>query len=109
MAQTTELAAGTTNIPREYGKLGLDWESEQEADAKSMGISVEQLRALILQKRFGIPQPAGTAPASQGDDDGESDTESPPDDEGDISDNVDGAADAIDHLRARRAGTQKQP
>lgn len=57
-ARQTELANGTTNIPREYARDGLDWQKEMENDAKSMGISVSELQKLMLAKRFGSIQAA---------------------------------------------------
>ncbi len=73
-ARSIELIAGTTNIPREYARKGLDWQDEQEADAKSMGITVEEYRALLLAKRFGPTTPA-PLPADT--------TNTPPDNTGD--------------------------
>jgi capsid protein len=54
-AQQIRLSSGTTSIPREFAKDGLDWEAEQEQDAKSMGIDLIEYRRLLVQKRFGSP------------------------------------------------------
>jgi capsid protein len=51
-ARATELAAGTTNIPREYAKKGLDWEAEQNAAAKSLGLSLDEYRRMLRDKIF---------------------------------------------------------
>jgi capsid protein len=52
-AQQIRLSSGTTSIPREFAKDGLDWEAEQEQDAKSMGLDLIEYRRLLVQKRFG--------------------------------------------------------
>jgi hypothetical protein len=54
-AQQIRLSSGTTSIPREFAKDGLDWEAEQEQDAKSMGLDLVEYRRLLVQKRFGSP------------------------------------------------------
>jgi capsid protein len=57
-ATQVNLAAGITNIPREAARHGFDWEDEQEAAAKSFGISVVEYRKLLVQKIFGAPKQA---------------------------------------------------
>jgi capsid protein len=71
-AQGMELANGTTTIPREYAKHGLDWETAQEEEAKALGMTVKQYRAALAQKRFaltGTPTPAIAVSSDAGDDD----------------------------------------
>jgi capsid protein len=78
-AQTTRLASGVTNIPREYAKQGLDWEEEQEAAAKALGLTVQHYRQLLVQKLFGPPpadpEEADTTEDNDDDDDDDDDTD----------------------------------
>lgn len=64
----------TTTMARECAREGLDWEDVQKQQAKELGITVEELRRLMLQKRFGAPTaagPAGLLPAPDEDTDEE--------------------------------------
>ncbi len=47
-AEGQELRNGTTSYPRIYAKKGLDWEAEQNAAARSLGISVDEYRKILL-------------------------------------------------------------
>ncbi len=51
-AAETRLRSGTSSIPREYAEEGLDWEEEQEADAKALGMSIEEYREALRESRF---------------------------------------------------------
>lgn len=72
-AVTTKLAYGMTNFPLEYAREGLDWEEQQQAAAKSLGIEVKEYRELLKQKIFGAPKAM-----AQGDTPPEPDEEEPP-------------------------------
>jgi capsid protein len=54
-AAETELAAGLTTYQYEFAKRGLDWEEQQTAAAKSLGVSVNEYRGLLRGKLFGKP------------------------------------------------------
>lgn len=87
-AQGEELGNGTTNYAREYAKKGLDWEAEQLTAAKSLGVSLDEYRALLRNKLFG-PQSApvgpGASPATPTSGDDLDPTETNDDDEGDAA------------------------
>jgi lambda family phage portal protein len=54
-AQQIALQCGFATIPEIYAKKGVDHETAQEAGAKALGISVDEYRALIRQKLYGVP------------------------------------------------------
>lgn len=73
-AAATALSAGLTSLPREYSKQGADWEEEQIAASKSLGISVDEYRELLRNKLFG----AAPAPAPQADPSSDPNVDPPP-------------------------------
>jgi capsid protein len=73
-ARTEALKNGTTNLPLECAKEGRDWAKDQDAAAKSLGISVDEYRQLLRDTLF-KPTPAPGAAPSQPQGDG-----SPPQD-----------------------------
>lgn len=64
-ARFTDLSSGATTLPREYSKQGLSWEKEQISAAKSLGITVEEYRALLRQSIF--KSTASTSPQTNND------------------------------------------
>lgn len=64
-AIATEVTAGVTNRPREYARKGLDWEDEDEAAAKSFGMSIEEYRKRLAEKAFGPSQPTTQEPTNE--------------------------------------------
>lgn len=52
-ARQTDLKSGALSIKRMYGQMGLDWEQEQLDQAECLGITVEQLRELLVQQTLG--------------------------------------------------------
>lgn len=52
-ATRTDLESGMTSYPNEYAKLGRDWETEQQQQAEALGITVEVLRKLLIEKLYG--------------------------------------------------------
>lgn len=64
-AADQRLKAGTSSIPYECSLDGNDWEEMQEADAKSLGMKIDEYRAAVRELRFsakGNPNPASIAP-----------------------------------------------
>jgi capsid protein len=57
-AIAAEVSAGVSNRPREYARKGLDWEDEDEAAAKSFGMTIDEYRKRLAEKAFGPLQPA---------------------------------------------------
>lgn len=55
-ARAKELESGQTGIPRIYGEKGLDYETEQEANAKALGLTVEEYRKRLAEKLLGGQQ-----------------------------------------------------
>lgn len=72
-AQQTRLACGATSFPREFAREGLDWEAEMKAQAKALGISLQEYQALLRQKLFGAP--ARPKPGAKEDETDEKDDE----------------------------------
>lgn len=62
-AQSIRLESGTSSIPHEAAEAGLDWEELQQADAASLGMSLDEYRAALRTKRFAVSTRGG-APAS---------------------------------------------
>lgn len=56
-AQDTRLRNGATSYAREYAKVGLDWEKEQEKQAAAFGISVEEYRKRLRDNMLAVQQP----------------------------------------------------
>lgn len=54
-AQSTALASGLTNLPREYAKQGLSCMKEMRAAARSLGLSLPKYQAMLCNKIFGTP------------------------------------------------------
>lgn len=52
-ARETRLATGASNLAIECAADGLDWEEVQEKDAETLGITVQELRKRLADKRFG--------------------------------------------------------
>jgi capsid protein len=64
-AQLLRLQSGLTTYQREFAAAGFDWEAEQEDQAKSLGITLDQYRQLLVQRQFGaIVQPANESAMS---------------------------------------------
>lgn len=61
-AQATRLANGTSGLPAEYARRGLDWESELTTTAEALGITLPEYQALLRRKLFG--EPTSVAPSS---------------------------------------------
>lgn len=59
-AKAQRLASGTTTRTFEYSKQGLDVEEMDAAAARENGVTVEEYRALLRQKTFGVPAQQGT-------------------------------------------------
>lgn len=63
-SQKIQLASGTTTLVREYAKQGLDAETEIEAGAKSLGVTVPEYLALVRAALFSngnvLPSTDGT-------------------------------------------------
>jgi lambda family phage portal protein len=60
-ARLTDLQTGATTYQDIYGEKGQDWETQQLAQAKALGVTLDQYRALLRQKLFGAAL-AGAAP-----------------------------------------------
>jgi len=60
-AEQTRLSCGALTLPTLYASRGQDWRTELEKGAKSLGITLPELQALIRQKLFATaagPEPA---------------------------------------------------
>jgi len=57
-ARKAELESGQTGIPRIYTEKGLDFEPEQEMNAKALGLTVEKYREMLREKLLGPSAPA---------------------------------------------------
>lgn len=68
-SQLVALGAGTTSIAEIGAEDGIDVEGRMESMARSLGITVEELQKLYIQKIFGSPtiNPAAEAPTDGGD------------------------------------------
>jgi capsid protein len=64
-AESQELKNGTTTIPRVMAARGLNWEKEQAAAAKALGLTVEEYQASIRFQIYGVDV-RGTASADSG-------------------------------------------
>jgi hypothetical protein len=62
-AISTELASGMTTLPLEHSKRGQDWEEQQESAAKSLGLTIENYRKMLVSSIFS----ASTQSGPQGD------------------------------------------
>lgn len=58
MGERTRLGSGTTTLPEQYAKRGLDYEEEQYKAAEALGVTIEQYRQMIAFRLFG-PFPNG--------------------------------------------------
>jgi len=63
-AANMRMVSGIGNIPDEYARLGVNWEEAQIKQAAALGITVDELRALIRNKLFAAN---GTTPVDQPD------------------------------------------
>lgn len=92
-AAESRIRAGISSIPDEIAEEGLDWEDVQQKNAKALGVTVEEYRALLRQKYFGgggMQPPAAPRPLETDEDDDGPDTEDEPDeDQGDASSSLD--------------------
>lgn len=70
-AQATALANGFATLPRLYSKRGLDWSEELESQAKALGMTLEELQALLRKKIYGDTGPGDAAPVDDEEDDAE--------------------------------------
>jgi hypothetical protein len=71
-AQSAELKNGTTTIPAEYAKKGLDWQKAFKAAARCLGIKVEEYQQLIRDTIFTtMPEPSAEGDGEEGGEDGE--------------------------------------
>jgi lambda family phage portal protein len=66
-AQQIALQCGFTTIPEIYARKGTDYETAHEAGAKALGLSVDDYRALLRQKLFGVPGVSESPSTSSGD------------------------------------------
>ena len=53
-AQKTRIAIGTSNVPLELAKAGIDWVKASAKEAEYYGITPEELQKLRLERDFGI-------------------------------------------------------
>ena len=51
-AETERLGSGATTLPNIYAAQGKDWRVEMERGAEALGVSLEELQALIRKKLF---------------------------------------------------------
>ena len=68
-AQATALANGFATLPRLYSKRGLDWADELNSQAKALGMTLEELQALLRKKIYGETTAAEAAPVDDEEDD----------------------------------------
>lgn len=62
-AQEKRLNNGTTTMSREYAKVGLDWQKEQEQSARELGLTIDEYRKRLADKRLGpVAQAAPPTP-----------------------------------------------
>lgn len=53
-AREIRLRSGMTSYVAEYASLGYDWEVEQARAAESLGLGINEYRALLTQRLFGV-------------------------------------------------------
>jgi len=59
-AEGTQLANGTLTFVEAYARRGRDCETEMTAQARALGISLDEYRALLRAKLYGSPGPAAS-------------------------------------------------
>ena len=62
-----DLGCGMTSIPREYARMGLDYEKEQEKQAESLGLSLAEFRKLLVGKLYGAAKATAAERVKQAD------------------------------------------
>ena len=77
-ARQTDLGTGVKSLRRVYAEDGLDFEDELPAMAQDYGVTVDEMRAVLLKKHFGGGTPEQEPPPSVEDQDQEDQEEMPP-------------------------------
>ena len=65
-ARSEELGTGQTSFPTIYAEKGLDYETEQKKQAKSLGLTLEEYRTRLANKLLPDVQSASQPPVKQG-------------------------------------------